>query len=218
MIHTAEPGVSCYRHRGTTTAIRCARCERPICPRCMREAAVGFQCPDCSQPITPRSRFRGRKALLLLIGAAALGLLAGAVLWLTRSQAPQAAPGPGRASVQEAGLPAGFRSSPVVGLPRHLPQYPGSTFLGFDSRPALSGVIGTWLYVAPGGRCDQVLAYYEQALTAAGDQVTANGSLVRWREPAGTVTGGIECPFPTPTDASGAALSGPWIAIITTTT
>lgn len=179
---------------------------------------MGFQCPDCSQPITPRSRFRGRKALLLLIGAAALGLLAGAVLWLTRSQAPQAAPGPGRASVQEAGLPAGFRSSPVVGLPRHLPQYPGSTFLGFDSRPALSGVIGTWLYVAPGGRCDQVLAYYEQALTAAGDQVTANGSLVRWREPAGTVTGGIECPFPTPTDASGAALSGPWIAIITTTT
>lgn len=37
----------CYRHPGTETWIRCQRCERPICPDCMREAAVGFQCPSC---------------------------------------------------------------------------------------------------------------------------------------------------------------------------
>lgn len=38
---------TCYRHPGRETWIRCQRCERPICPDCMRDAAVGFQCPGC---------------------------------------------------------------------------------------------------------------------------------------------------------------------------
>lgn len=39
--------VSCYRHPGRETAIRCVRCDRPICTDCMVSASVGFQCPDC---------------------------------------------------------------------------------------------------------------------------------------------------------------------------
>ncbi len=37
----------CYRHPHRETYVRCSRCDRPICPECMRDASVGHQCPEC---------------------------------------------------------------------------------------------------------------------------------------------------------------------------
>ncbi len=38
---------SCYWHPDRATLISCTRCGRPICPDCMRSAAVGQQCLAC---------------------------------------------------------------------------------------------------------------------------------------------------------------------------
>ncbi|GGV00414.1 rhomboid family intramembrane serine protease [Kitasatospora herbaricolor] len=43
--HPPLPG--CYRHPERETGIGCSRCGRPICPRCMTDASVGFHCPEC---------------------------------------------------------------------------------------------------------------------------------------------------------------------------
>jgi membrane associated rhomboid family serine protease len=43
----AEAVPTCYRHPERETYVRCQRCERPICPDCMRDAAVGHQCVEC---------------------------------------------------------------------------------------------------------------------------------------------------------------------------
>ena len=57
----------CYRHPDRETGIRCARCERPICPECMIGAAVGFHCPECvrgsagtGRDVRPRTLAGGR--------------------------------------------------------------------------------------------------------------------------------------------------------------
>lgn len=56
---------ACYRHPQRAAAVQCVRCEKFICPDCMREAAVGFQCPDCvaagrAATRQPRTVYGGR--------------------------------------------------------------------------------------------------------------------------------------------------------------
>ncbi|MGV0853775.1 rhomboid family intramembrane serine protease [Mycolicibacterium phlei] len=58
------PAPTCYRHPDRVTYVRCARCNRFICPECMRNAAVGHQCVDCVNEAArsvrqPRTQFGG---------------------------------------------------------------------------------------------------------------------------------------------------------------
>ncbi|CAL9615792.1 rhomboid family intramembrane serine protease [Streptomyces sp. enrichment culture] len=40
---------TCYRHPAVACQVRCTRCERYVCPDCMRAAPVGHQCPECAE-------------------------------------------------------------------------------------------------------------------------------------------------------------------------
>ncbi len=42
------PDRRCYRHPDRRGGVLCQRCERLICPACMRQASVGFHCPECA--------------------------------------------------------------------------------------------------------------------------------------------------------------------------
>lgn len=68
----------CFRHNDREAYISCQRCERLICPDCMRDAAVGFQCPECiaegSKSVrAPRTITGG--AISMRAGAVSMGLL-----------------------------------------------------------------------------------------------------------------------------------------------
>ncbi|WP_082944970.1 rhomboid family intramembrane serine protease [Mycobacterium sp. 852013-50091_SCH5140682] len=56
---------TCYRHPDRQTYVRCTRCQRYICPECMRSAAVGHQCVECvsegaKSVRAPRAQFGGK--------------------------------------------------------------------------------------------------------------------------------------------------------------
>ena len=69
----------CLRHPGTETALRCQRCDTPICPRCMVQSPVGAKCPDCAKvmksPIYTVSLGQFTKAALVaVVGGVVMGL------------------------------------------------------------------------------------------------------------------------------------------------
>jgi membrane associated rhomboid family serine protease len=108
--------VMCHRHPDKVAGVRCQRCERPICPECMRQAAVGFQCPGCARtgspsggsagryrPASSRQLFRGHGEVVA--GKVLIGLnVAAFVLMVVASGDPYGVSGP----IAEHGVMHGF--------------------------------------------------------------------------------------------------------------
>lgn len=71
--------VRCARHRGVETALRCGKCETPICPRCLVSTPVGARCPACAK--VKRFAFLAKPKDLAWGGGLGLGVaLLGGVL------------------------------------------------------------------------------------------------------------------------------------------
>lgn len=90
--------VVCFRHPDSAAGVRCQRCERPICPSCMRQASVGFQCPDCvsaspQRVVSSSQLFRGHSEVV--VGKVLIGInVAVFVLMTVLSGNPYGAGGP----------------------------------------------------------------------------------------------------------------------------
>ncbi len=88
----------CYRHPDRVAGVRCQRCERTICPACMRQASVGFQCPDCvaerpQRVVGSTQLFRGHGEVV--VGKVIIGLNVAVFLLMTAlSGNPYGASGP----------------------------------------------------------------------------------------------------------------------------
>lgn len=72
--------VDCPRDPGTSTALRCSRCETPICPKCLIQTPVGARCRDCARisrsPIyTMNNATMARAAAAAVIGGVLMGLI-----------------------------------------------------------------------------------------------------------------------------------------------
>lgn len=78
---TAMTGVvPCLRHPEIETALRCSRCETPICPKCLIHTPVGARCRDCARlSKSPVYTLSGahllRAGIASLIGGVAMGLV-----------------------------------------------------------------------------------------------------------------------------------------------
>jgi hypothetical protein len=74
--------VQCARHPETETALRCSRCDTPICPRCMIQTPVGARCPDCARlaksPVyTVKGQYLARAIAAGVGGGIVMGLIWG---------------------------------------------------------------------------------------------------------------------------------------------
>ena len=77
--------VACARHPEVETALRCSRCDTPICPRCLVQTPVGARCRDCARisrspiyTVTPGTF--GLAAAAALVGGVVMGLIWGFIL------------------------------------------------------------------------------------------------------------------------------------------
>ncbi len=79
--------MKCATHPNVETNLRCGKCDKPICPRCMVQTPVGARCRECARlyklptyRMSLQHYFRGAGAALGM--AVATGAIWGILAWL----------------------------------------------------------------------------------------------------------------------------------------
>ena len=124
----AEPALRCATHPEVATNLRCGKCGKPICPKCMVETPVGARCRECAQlrrlPTYQVSWAYYLRAMGVGLGAA----IACGLLWsLIRGILPF-----GYLNILLA-LGAGWAIAGVVGLAVNRKRGPGLALIGAGS-------------------------------------------------------------------------------------
>jgi len=65
--------MKCSYHPDVEPELRCGKCGKPICPKCLVETPVGARCPDCARP-TRLPTFQFSAKHYLIAAGTALGL------------------------------------------------------------------------------------------------------------------------------------------------
>lgn len=74
--------VACARDPEVQTALRCSRCDTPICPKCLVQTPVGARCRDCARlaksPVyTVKGQYLVRAIAAAVVGGVVMGLIWG---------------------------------------------------------------------------------------------------------------------------------------------
>jgi hypothetical protein len=73
--------MQCAAHPTVETELRCGKCEKPICPRCMIQSPVGARCRECANLRRP-VQYTLNSGLLIRAAGAALAVAVGVgLLW-----------------------------------------------------------------------------------------------------------------------------------------
>ena len=71
----------CAAHPNVETNLRCGKCGKPICPKCMVQTPVGARCRDCAK-LYKLPTFRVTARHYLRAAGAALGMaIVGGIIW-----------------------------------------------------------------------------------------------------------------------------------------
>ena len=73
--------MKCATHPEVETNLRCGKCGKPICPKCMVQTLVGARCPDCAKLYKLPTYRVSAKYYLRAIGTALGMAIACGVVW-----------------------------------------------------------------------------------------------------------------------------------------
>lgn len=78
---TGPETMKCATHPDVETTLKCGKCGKPICPKCMVQTPVGARCRECAQLYTPPTYRVSGIFYLRAVGAAICMAVAIGLVW-----------------------------------------------------------------------------------------------------------------------------------------